>query len=61
MTERLQELLDKASTRTMTDAERSQQRESFAYGNTKIENDHVTRDMVRSEAVKKKDRHVVEE
>jgi hypothetical protein len=40
----------------MTSDQREQQRRSFAYGNTKIENDLITREMVaeRAEAQKKK-------
>ena len=41
----------------MTAEEREQQRRSFAYGNTKIENDLITREMVDelAEAQKKRE------
>ena len=46
MPTRLQELLDKARTQIMTPEEKEEQRRSFAYGNTKIENPRITREMV---------------
>jgi hypothetical protein len=46
MPTRLQELLDEARNRVMTPEEKEAQRRSFAYGNTKIENPRVTREMV---------------
>lgn len=36
----------------MTKSDREAQRRSFAYGNIKIENDLVTREMVEEEAAK---------
>jgi hypothetical protein len=48
----LTNLIDRARRVVMTDAEREAQRRSFAYGNIKIENDMVTRDMVEEEAAK---------
>ncbi len=42
----LQQLIDAASKRPFTEDEREIQRRSFAYGNTHIENDRVTREMV---------------
>ena len=42
----LQVLLSLASKVTMTTVDKEAQRRSFAYGNTRIENDYVTRDMV---------------
>lgn len=36
----------------MYDAEKEVQRQSFAYGNAHVENDHVTRDMVAAAAEK---------
>ncbi len=48
----LEVLLEEAKTRTMSDEERSAQRKSFAFGNAKISNDRVTREMVESEAKK---------
>ena len=46
MTEELQLLIDAARTRPFSEAEREAQRRSFAYGNAKIENDRVTREMI---------------
>ena len=46
MPDHLQILIDAARTRFITDEEREAQRRSFAYGNTKIENDRITREMV---------------
>ncbi|WP_299837506.1 hypothetical protein [uncultured Jannaschia sp.] len=48
--ERLDQLIEKARSVTMTDAEVSEQRKSFAYGNTAFENDRITRQMVNEEA-----------
>lgn len=42
----LQILIDAARSRSISPDERQAQRRSFAYGNTKIENDRVTREMV---------------
>lgn len=39
----LQALVDKARTMSMTAAQREEQRRNFAYGNSKIENDHISR------------------
>jgi hypothetical protein len=50
MTNRLQELLDEAKKNTLTSQEKEEQRRSFAYGNTKIENSRITREMVDQEA-----------
>ena len=43
MSNELQALLKRARNITMTTEEREQQRRSFAYGNTHIENDRVTK------------------
>lgn len=48
----LQSLLDKARSTQMTDAQREQQRQSFAYGNAHFENEHITRDTVKRESEK---------
>jgi len=48
----LETLLEKARTVPMTEAERERQRRSFAYGNSKIENERVTRKMVDEQAEK---------
>jgi hypothetical protein len=50
MTNRLQELLEEARNRTSTPQEKEEQRRSFAYGNTKIENSRITRETVDREA-----------
>ena len=44
--EELEHLLKKARTVRMTAAEQELQRRSFAYGNTRIENDLITRTMI---------------
>ncbi|MFI5000086.1 MAG: hypothetical protein ACHQK9_09425 [Reyranellales bacterium] len=46
MDEKLEFLLEKAKKVQMTPAEQEEQRRSFAYGNTKIENDLITREMI---------------
>ncbi|ADW67783.1 hypothetical protein [Granulicella tundricola] len=46
MTEELQHLIESARTRPFPEEEREAQRRSFAYGNTKIENNLITREMV---------------
>ena len=46
MTDKLEFLLEKAKKIKMTDAQKEEQRRSFAYGNTKIENDLITREMI---------------
>ena len=46
MSDQLQILIDAARSRSISDDERQAQRRSFAYGNTKIENDRITREMV---------------
>jgi len=46
MSERLKKLLAKARTVKMSPEQRESQRQSFAYGNTKFENDRITRDTV---------------
>ena len=43
---KLKELLEKAKLHPMTPEERERQRRSFVYGNLKIENDSVTRELV---------------
>jgi len=50
MTEKLAALLKRAHGVTMTVAQKEEQRRSFAYGNTKIENDRITRKMVNEQA-----------
>lgn len=46
MTLTLQQLIERARSAPMSPAEREEQRRSFAYGNSKIENSDITRDMV---------------
>lgn len=46
MTERLQELIEKAKSVAMSDSDKEAQRRSFAYGNAHIENEQVTKQMV---------------
>jgi hypothetical protein len=52
VTKNLEELVVRARRITMTAAQLREQRLSFAYGNTHIENDRITREMV-AEADKK--------
>jgi hypothetical protein len=54
MSEKLQELLDRARDQRMSPAEQEAQRRSFAYGNAHIENSRVTRAMVDEAADKRK-------
>ncbi|WP_398483426.1 hypothetical protein [Tardiphaga sp.] len=46
MTEDLKELIERARQIEMTPAQLGEQRRSFAYGNTHIENERITREMV---------------
>lgn len=46
MTEELRALVERARGIEMTPAELREQRRSFVFGNTKIENDLITREMV---------------
>jgi hypothetical protein len=46
MTEDLKELIDRARKIEMSSDQLREQRRSFAYGNTHIENDRITREMV---------------
>jgi hypothetical protein len=46
MSPKLQTLLKSAQKAKMTPDQREKQRRSFAYGNTKIENDRITRTIV---------------
>ena len=50
MSEELQKLLEMARRVQMTPEEAEEQRRSFAYGNTKIENNSITRDTVNRAA-----------
>jgi len=46
MEDRFEEMLKLATMSRMTPDEREAQRRSFAFGNAKIENDRVTREMI---------------
>jgi hypothetical protein len=46
MKKKLAVLIERARNVRMTSAQKEEQRRSFAYGNTKIENDRITREMV---------------
>ncbi len=48
----LKPLLDAAGRLRMTVREREEQRRSFAFGNTAIENDLITKELINSEAEK---------
>lgn len=50
MTNKLKALIDAARSVRMTAAQKEEQRRSFAYGNTKIENKRITREMVDRQA-----------
>jgi hypothetical protein len=50
MSDELIELLAAAKKADLTSDEKEAQRRSFAYGNTKIENDRITRALVDQEA-----------
>jgi len=52
----LKALLEKAKTVRMTPEQKEEQRRSFAYGNTKIENPRITRKIIDEEAEHLKDR-----
>ena len=52
MTEELNELLAAARSVQPTAKQREEQRRSFAYGNTKFENERITREMVDEQAEK---------
>jgi hypothetical protein len=54
MTEKLNELLEKAKNVKLSPEQKEEQRRSFAYGNTNIENSRITRETVDREAEKLK-------
>jgi hypothetical protein len=56
MTKDLQELIERARKIEMTPDQVTAQRQSFAYGNTHIENNRITREMI-AEADKKIEAH----
>lgn len=50
MTEQLATLIERARSVRMSPVEAEEQRRSFAYGNTKIENTLITREMIDEQA-----------
>lgn len=50
--DKLEELIEKARSVQMSEDEMREQRISFVYGNTRIDNEHVTREMVREAEAK---------
>ena len=50
MTDKLNELLNKAKSVELSPEQKEEQRRSFAYGNTNIENSRITRETVDQEA-----------
>ena len=48
----LQDLLKKARNSSMSAEDRERQRQSFAYGNSNIENEKITRETIRRESEK---------
>lgn len=50
MTDKLKELLEKASNIKLSPEQKEEQRRSFAYGNTNIENSRITRETIDREA-----------
>jgi hypothetical protein len=57
MTNHLQELVEAARRVSFPSEEREAQRRSFAYGNTHIENERITREMVDEQAESLKASH----
>lgn len=55
MTDKLKDLLEKARKVELSPETKEEQRRSFAYGNTNIENPRITREMVDEEAEKLKE------
>ena len=52
MTDALKKLLEAAKTVNPTPEQREEQRRSFVYGNTHLENELITREMIDREAEK---------
>jgi hypothetical protein len=52
MSRDLEYLIERAREVRMSPQEKEEQRRSFAYGNTKIENPRITREMIDQEAEK---------
>jgi hypothetical protein len=57
MTEKLYELLEKAKNVKPSPEQKEEQRRSFAYGNTNIENPRITRETVDQAAEELKKAH----
>jgi hypothetical protein len=57
LTERLAALMERARSVKMSGAQKEAQRRSFAFGNTKIENDRITRALVDEQAERLKRKH----
>jgi hypothetical protein len=51
MEDKLTTLLERAKGVRMTASQREEQRRSFAYGNSKIENKQITRESINQEAI----------
>jgi hypothetical protein len=52
MTHPIEQLLKAARSARPTQADREEMRRSFAFGNTALENKHITREMIDQEAEK---------
>jgi hypothetical protein len=50
MTEKLDQLITEGKKMVSSSKDREEQRRSFAYGNTKIENSRITRELIDREA-----------
>ena len=50
MSDDLEKLISAAKSVDFTDEDKEEQRRSFAYGNTKIENSRITRELIDKEA-----------
>ena len=54
MSNDLEELIKISKSVSMTEAQKEEQRRSFAYGNAGLENDLITREMIDQQAEKQK-------
>lgn len=50
MSHNISRLIEMAKAVRVTEADREEQRRAFAYGNTALENEHITREMVDRQA-----------
>ena len=57
MSKEIEKLLEATKAVKMTPRQQEEQRRSFAYGNTKIENERITRETINKEAELLKRRH----